>query len=266
MSPGQQLRARREQLGLSLRDVESASITLAQRHSTPELVLHLSRISDIESKGIIPNIHRLYSLAIIYRCDLGELFSWYGIDISRMGEDLAETTAPRTHLFKGLALGRRVRLPMKVDPSFDLNVTCDFGRMVDQWGTVPLAFLEGLTSRTFTYAYIGLKDFTMYPLLLPGSFLQVDEKKRSVQTRQWSSEFQRPIYFVELRDEFTCCWCAVEGGKLTLQPHPLSPVPARIVRLNQDAEVLGQVVGVAMRLDEMLQDSASARTGLPLSN
>jgi transcriptional regulator with XRE-family HTH domain len=266
MHPGQQLRARRDQLGLSLREVEAASISLAQRHGAPDLVLHISRISDIESKGIVPNIHRLYSLAVIYRCDLGELFSWYGIDVSKMTEDLAQAAAPKTHIFNGLAINRRARVPMKVDPSFDMNVTCDFGRMVEQWGTVPFSFLENLASRTYTYAYIGLKDFTMYPLLLPGSFLQVDERKRSVQTKQWASEFQRPIYFVEMRDEFTCCWCAVAGEKLTLQPYPLSPAAPRIVRLDYDAEILGQVVGLAMRLDEMLENPGPARTKLSLTN
>ena len=258
MTPGYQLRARREELGLSLRDVEAASLALAQRHGTNELILHKSRISDIESKGIVPRVHQLYSLAVIYRCDLGDIFGWYGIDVSRMPEDLAEAAVPKTHLFKGLALTRKAKVPVKLDPSFDLNKTCDFGRMIDQWGTVPMAFLENLTTRNCLYAYIGLRDYTMYPLLLPGSLLQVDESRHTVQMKKWPSELQRPIYFVELRDGFTCCWCAVEGEKLTLQAHPMSPVPTRIVRLNQDAEVLGQVVGVAMRLDEFFEDAEPA--------
>ena len=35
---------------------------------------------------------------------------------------------------------------------------------------------------------------------------------------------------------------------MVLQPHPLSPVPARILKHPQEAEVLGQVVGIAMSL------------------
>ena len=38
--------------------------------------------------------------------------------------------------------------------------------------------------------------------------------------------------------------------EVILQPHPLSPVPVRILRHPQEAEVLGQVVGVAMKLTE----------------
>ena len=36
--------------------------------------------SPIRNKGILPNVFRLYSLAVIYRRDLRELLGWYGID------------------------------------------------------------------------------------------------------------------------------------------------------------------------------------------
>jgi hypothetical protein len=35
-----------------------------------------------------------------------------------------------------------------------------------------------------------------------------------------------------------------------LQPHPLSPVQIRVLRHPQEAEIIGQVVGVAMKLTE----------------
>jgi hypothetical protein len=40
------------------------------------------------------------------------------------------------------------------------------------------------------------------------------------------------------------------GDEIILQSHPLSPVPARILKYPQEADVVGQVVGVAMRLDD----------------
>ena len=90
----------------------------------------------------------------------------------------------------------------------------------------------------------------MYQLLLPGSFLQVDESRDEVMEGAWRSEYERPIYFVETREGFTCCWCSLDGDEILLQPHPLSPVRVRVARHPQDAEVIGQVVGVAMRLGE----------------
>jgi hypothetical protein len=49
----------------------------------------------------------------------------------------------------------------------------------------------------------------------------------------------------------------LKGESLVLQPHPLSPQAVRILRHPQEAEVIGQVIGVAMRLaDWHVADSA----------
>ena len=40
----------------------------------------------------------------------------------------------------------------------------------------------------------------------------------------------------------------IRKGEIVLQSHPLSPVQPRILKHPQEAEVIGQVVGVAMRL------------------
>ena len=90
----------------------------------------------------------------------------------------------------------------------------------------------------------------MYPILLPGTFVQVDESKNRVVEGNWKSEYERPIYFIETRDGHTCCWCTQAREEIILQPHPLSPVAARALRHPQEADIIGQVVGVAMRLGE----------------
>ena len=76
----------------------------------------------------------------------------------------------------------------------------------------------------------------MYPILPPGSFVQVDETKNKVGEGIWRSEYERPIYFVEMRDGYTCCWCSTKRDSIVLQPHPLSPVPVRVLKYPQEAE------------------------------
>src|SRR5690349_12810279 len=98
----------------------------------------------------------------------------------------------------------------------------------------------------------------MYPILPPGSFIQVDEGRNKVTEGGWRSEYERPIYFVETREGYTCCWCTVGREELILQSHPLSPVQPKVVR-NSQAEVIGQVVAVAMRLGEWYSVLDSAR-------
>jgi len=81
------------------------------------------------------------------------------------------------------------------------------------------------------------------------------------------SEYERPIYFVETREGHTCCWCSMRREDVILQPHPLSPVPVRVLRHPQEAEIIGQVVGVAMKLTEWQpMGSSSGSKGQPTLN
>jgi len=247
---GKSLRTLREKLGLTMRDVETSSARIAAKYRNEEYSVPPSRLSDIETKGLLPSIHRLYTLSVIYRRDLRELLSWYGIDVSNTAADLGLVAPPKSHLSGALDGLATVQVPLRMDPAFDESRTMNLGRMVEQWGAVPLAYLAQFANDDFTYGYIGHQDLTMYPILPPGSFIQVDESRSKVLEGAWRSEYERPIYFVETRDGHTCCWCSMRKDEIILQPHPLSPVAIRVLRHPQEAEVLGQVVGVAMKLTE----------------
>jgi len=249
LAAGQRLRVLREQLGLTIRDVEAASERIAARHRNEDLAVSPSRLSDIETKGILPNIYRLYSLAVIYRRDFRELLGWYGIDLNETAADLVLSDPPKSHISEVLDGVTEVDVPVRLDPGLDLRQTTNLGRMIERWGVVPVAHLARFSNTKYTYGYIGSEDFTMYPLLLPGSFIQVDQAANTVVEGTWRSEYERPIYFLELRDGYTACWCSLKGDYLVLQPHPLSPAPVRVLKQSQEVEVLGQVVGIAMRLD-----------------
>jgi transcriptional regulator with XRE-family HTH domain len=248
MTAGQRLRAARETRGLTIRDVETASARLAQKYANEDYNIPLSRLSDIETKGIIPSIYRLYALAVIYRLSVEEVLAWYGVDLQQLAKDLSVVEPRKTHRLHGWLGGREVQLPVRFDPSFDLRRTTNIGRMIEKWGAVPTFFLQSLAESGYTYAYIGSEDYTMYPLLLPGSFVQIDESRNKICEGMWHSEYERPMYFVETRTGYICCWCAMRQNQLVLQPHPLSPVQPRILKDQQEAEIIGQVVGVAMRL------------------
>lgn len=250
LSAGRRLRELREQVGLTLRDVEVASTKLAESRGIEEFVINPSRLSDIETKGVIPSIFRLYALSVLYRADFTEMLKVYGVDLSYTAEDYAICRPAKTHRLDLVTERGTVSVPTRFDPGFDLTRSHNLGRMIENWGVVPMQFLQELSKRRYTYAYIGMEDLTMYPLLLPGSFLQVDEERSRVEEGPWRSEFERPIYFVETREGHVCCWVSLRRSEIILQSHPLSPVMPRILKHPQEAEVIGQVVGVAMRLVE----------------
>ena len=60
-NPGAELRAIRQQLGLSFRDVYAASLDIAEQCRQPAFEIAPSRLHEIESKNMIPSIHRLYT-------------------------------------------------------------------------------------------------------------------------------------------------------------------------------------------------------------
>jgi transcriptional regulator with XRE-family HTH domain len=250
LSAGHNLRTLRERLGLTMRDVETASAAIATRHKSDEFAIPPSRLSDIETKGVVPSIYRLYSLAVIYRRDAREIMAFYGVDLNSVAEDLHQVLPPKSHMSEALQSSTLAQIPVRLDPSFDHRFTVNMGRVVEQWGLVPLQYLGQFASRRYTYGYVGSEDFTMYPILPPGTFVQIDESKCRVAEGAWRSEYERPIYFVETREGYTCCWCTLQHDELVLQSHPLSPVPVRLLKHPQEAEVIGQVVGVAMRLGE----------------
>ncbi|HYM13610.1 MAG TPA: helix-turn-helix transcriptional regulator [Bryobacterales bacterium] len=259
MHAGLKLKQIREELGIRYREVEEASAMIAQRNHNPEFIVSLSRLSDIENKGTTPSLYRLYTLCAIYRLDLSEVLHWYGVDVDRMPQDATMISPGRTHPigFQGNGHGT-VTLPLKLDPGIDLRRTAYLSRMIQEWGRMPLALLENLKVKEHRYAYIGTDDYMMYPLLQPGSLVQIDESRRDIHASGWANEYERPIYFFEMRQGYACSWCSLNGSRLILQPHHTSSCSPEMYVYPDEIEVVGQVVGVAMRLDSAKKGKARA--------
>ena len=59
---GQKLRRARERLNLRVRDVEQASLKIADKYHNDEFAVLINRLSEIENHGLLPNIFKLYCL------------------------------------------------------------------------------------------------------------------------------------------------------------------------------------------------------------
>src|ERR1700736_3818974 len=84
---GQKLRRVRERLNLRVRDVEQASLKIAEKYHNDEFAVLINRISEIENRGLVPTIYKLYSLCAIYRLDFQEVLEWYGIHLPSLPTD-----------------------------------------------------------------------------------------------------------------------------------------------------------------------------------
>jgi transcriptional regulator with XRE-family HTH domain len=247
MLPGLRLRQIRERLGLTYRDVERASFELAAHRGRPEFILHISRLADIENRSVVPGLHKLYSLSTIYHRNPLEIFRWYEIPLDEFFVDGSMFPAPQTHL---AAAPVTLRIPMRFDPSFDPKRTEFLSRMVEQWGHFEGVLTNGNGNACHRYGYVGLSDRRMMPLLRPGSIVLVDASVRQIEDDDWSTEYDRPMYFVEVREGYRCGWFHQDGSRLVMQPHPLSRCLPESWRIPEEAEVVGRVIGVVMRLNE----------------
>jgi transcriptional regulator with XRE-family HTH domain len=249
---GEKLKSLRVRLGLTTRDVEARSRQIADERHNREFHVSHAWLTDIENGNFTPGIFKLFTLSAIYGCKFSELLSFFGIPIGELGRYHAALRIPRTHLLEGGGdlENEKVSLPVQFKADFRLERTNLLARVVEKWDQIPVGFLQHLDLRKSVYGYIGLEDYTLYPLIRPGSLVQIDPGQRKVSPEKWMTEYDRPIYFIELRDGYVCSWCEVDRRQLIVIPHPHAHQETRRFDYPSQAEIVGRVTGVAMRIVE----------------
>ncbi|HTZ72656.1 MAG TPA: helix-turn-helix transcriptional regulator [Candidatus Aquilonibacter sp.] len=264
MRPGDQLKEIRNRLGMTTREVEEYSRNISENCKNDEYYISNAWLTQLENSSSVPSIYKLFSLSVVYRTKFNDLLSLFGVDLGAIsGYQLALPTA-NTHLasLEPPDPEKAITFPVRFDRSFNLEKTSLISRMVELWGEVPIALIQKLDVRHCQYGYVGMQDYTMFPLLRPGSFVQIDSNVARSAATEWRTEYDRPIFFVELRDGYACSWVEVRGSQITLIPHPLSPVSIRQYAHPDDAEIIGQVTAVAMRLVPSADGHADAHPKL----
>ncbi len=253
------------QLGITTRDVADFSQRIAEAEGSPQFQISNAWLTQIENSDSIPSIHKLYTLSAIYRIQITDLFQMFGINLARLQEHQLLSPLRSTHLtvLEVADPEKTATFPIRFDPSFDVRHTNLLPRMVEVWGQVPIALIQQLDVRHSLYGCIGLEDYMLFPILRPGSLVQIDPRVKEVRPRGWRTEYDRPIYFVDLRDSYCCCWCELHDQELWLLPHPLSPCKVRRVKSGVDAEIVGQVTGAGISLTNARQAPANLTFTLP---
>jgi transcriptional regulator with XRE-family HTH domain len=258
MDPGGRLKEVRTRLGITTRELALFSKTIADAEGNNEFLVSSPWLTQIENdKTSLPSIYKLFTLASVYGLSYPQVLSFYGVDVGKVSTFHAQFPIARTHLteFDSRDMPPSFEIPIRFDSGLNLSHTNLLTRMIETWGTVPLNFIQHFDLRHRLYGFVGFKDYTLYPLLRPGSFVEVDPDVKNPRQRPAKSEFDRPIYFVDLRKDYACSWCDIVDDKLLLLAHPLSPVKTRVFTYPRDAEIIGQVTGIAMRIAISLGDS-----------
>ena len=253
LEAGKRLRAERLRAGLSTRQVQKLSQLIAQeKDDNQDYCISHAWLTEVENGKFTPSIYKLYSLALIYKCSWIKILGFFGIDLLAAAEEQKLVGLPETQLVgSNLELtGRSMMIPLDLRKDVELARTNLVSRMFEKWGDLPAEFRQQMDFRHRLFGYVGLEDHTLYPLIRPGSFVEIDDRQNKIQRGIWPNEFERPIYFVELHDGYACSWCELNGNQLMLIPSPQSRTPVRQVRYPAQADLVGRVTMVTMTLVE----------------
>jgi len=116
------------------------------------------------------------------------------------------------------------------------------------FGQSPNASISGLVLDPAGRAIVGAELLIVDDSTGLQSFVEIDDRQNKIKPGNWQNEFERPIYFVELRDGYVCSWCELNGSQLILIPSPQSRTQVRQVRYPADAGIVGRVTTVTMTL------------------
>jgi transcriptional regulator with XRE-family HTH domain len=238
---GESLRAIRQRWQLSLREVEERSLRIAQEHGSQSYQVSASWLVRLEREGHELTVSKLIALSNVYNIPAEQLL--HSICPESPQPILRELSSPNATML--LAEG-----PLEEQAKYLMPDTTS-PEPPDVTQLLPLG--RGVLQTPFRRGIIGKRDRTLEPMIPPGSIVHIDTQKRAISMRKdWTHEFQRPVYFLMTRDGYVCGWCELDKSSewLTLVPHPLSPASSRRWRYRTEIENLGRVVAMAIRLAE----------------
>lgn len=239
MPAGQKLKSLRNRRNITVREVEQASRRIADAKGDKRFCISNGWLAQLENGDSQPSICKLFSLSVIYHANLLDLLLLYNIDVNE--KEKYEPVA-NPYLTQLLSQNGNGHAPSGISGSHDQSMT---GLNVSQ----PRNGEDG--ANHILYAHLGLGDFTMYPMIRPGALLKIDTSQNKLVTSARRNEYERPIYFIELRDAYACGWCELQGNQLLIIPHHSSPEIVRRFTYPREAEIVGRVVGYSTNCEDV---------------
>ena len=238
MPAGRDLKTLRNKRNITVREVEQASRRIADVKGDKRFCISNGWLAQLENGVSEPSICKLFSLSVIYHANFLDLLRLYNVDVDdkEKYEPIADPYV--TQLISANNSDDRLRVPIST-PCAQLSTTLmpEIAMNARQ-----LAGGEDHTT-SIVYGHLGSADFTMYPLIRPSALLTIDTNQNKLTPVAWHNEYERPIFFIELREAYACGWCELQGNQLLIIPHHSSPANVRRFTYPREAEIVGRVIG-----------------------
>lgn len=259
MPAGQKLKTLRNRCNITVREVEQASHRIAETKGDKRFRISNGWLAQLENGISEPSICKLFSLSVIYHANFLDLIRLYDVNVEE--REKYELVA-NPHLTQLLSAENAEDFcpPAPASNRQIQSFTTLLPVLTGESSWIKLPQSGDGESPTLTRGYIGLTDFTMHPLIRPGSLLWIDTSQNKLQPVAWRNEYERPIYFIELREAYACGWCELQSNQLLVIPHHSSPASIRRFTYPREAEIVGRVTLYSTScVDREFDTSASAK-------
>jgi transcriptional regulator with XRE-family HTH domain len=230
--PGQRLKTLRNGRNITVREVEQASRRIAEEKGDKRFCISNGWLAQLENGVSEPNIQKFFSLSVIYRVSYVDLLRLYDVDVDEREKYETIADPSLTQVISHLTAGEGQLFSEIANTNERLDTDL-----------IPQSKVIGNHSSEIIYARLGLTDFTLHPMIRPGAILKIDTTQNKLSNDGWHNEYERPIYFIELRGGYACGWCELHGTQLLIIPHHSSQAKVRGFKYPREAEIVGRVIG-----------------------
>jgi hypothetical protein len=241
------LRRARLRTGLSFREASAMSRRIASELGDEQYFAAPGSLSDYEAIDTPPrHVHKVITLCAVYGLQFSTFLSSIGLHLEDAGQDpIPDNLVPRQP-----PTGRSGTKSDPLAANGFLKHLLLLSEHVPVFLHGSLSVLSGLrTSRLNDFFWVGGDQNPLHPLLVNGLIVAVNrQRKKAVHFRSMPL-WQQPLYVLLRRDGSYMCACSsLENGTLVIHPHSVDYQRPEQLRNRRDAEVVGQIVTIARRL------------------
>lgn len=233
-------------LGLSYKDIVSASDRLSRQNNNKDMRIGKSTLGNIISGSIRqPGTAKLDSLRIILNLSRADIDAAIGLQPERRLSEQLEIARARTHEIPidAVTRHRRIKMPILREDA-KLDETQFLEGSLKRWDEIEVEYLSSFYPPYLAYVVVGEDDTNASPIAPPGSRLLVNRLLNKVHPADKSSFHERELFCVLTPNGLTCTYAELGSGeKIVLIPHPASG-NVREEFNGDEVTIIGQVVGV----------------------
>jgi hypothetical protein len=244
---GSMLRQLRNDWGLSLNEVHQRTVTLGGRWGSDRYIISKGQLAKLERGWHEMRVATLLSLSHTYS-EPPERLVYASLPAEFHSPHFDPSDGPKSTL---LIRGGHLQ------ETADRLLPNDFpARPAPESTTlIPTGLVD--PQNRYRKAIVGTKDRTLYPFIRPGAIVTVDTHQRRIAThREWTNEFDRPIYLLHTGAGYVCGWCQLSKNDSSIHvvSHLMSQLGASpkldVLPLvhGRNVEVVGRVTEVVLRL------------------